>query len=222
MLTNTMRLHHAILFLTALNLQFFPAAAFSADSAWKSVPLIRVAADADDRRIELVTEALGFWNKTLAELGTSFRFGDMELIAFPPISDQLKSMSAANAGGEGPALYPAFMDEIDGNILVLLTGDSIVSFTEHWPAQGKAMIAVRSDRYPPLSLQNIARNVIAHELGHAIGLGHNTDPALLMCGRPATCRPDAFASSTPHFLRLSASEKTQLVRMYLDFDERRR
>jgi predicted Zn-dependent protease len=32
-----------------------------------------------------------------------------------------------------------------------------------------------------MSLPNVPRNVIAHELGHAIGLPHNSDPALLMC-----------------------------------------
>lgn len=49
-------------------------------------------------------------------------------------------------------------------------------------------------QYVPLTLANVARNVIAHELGHAIGLGHNNDAAKLMCGRPAPCRPDVFRS----------------------------
>jgi len=40
-----------------------------------------------------------------------------------------------------------------------------------------------------MNLPNVARNVIARELGHAIGLGHNSDPTMLMCGRPAPCRP---------------------------------
>jgi predicted Zn-dependent protease len=38
-------------------------------------------------------------------------------------------------------------------------------------------------RLYPLTLPNVARNVIAHELGHAIGLSHNDDPNYLMCGR---------------------------------------
>jgi hypothetical protein len=36
----------------------------------------------------------------------------------------------------------------------------------------------------------------------------------LMCGRPASCRPDAFASSTEHFFPLTTAEKAMLVALY--------
>jgi hypothetical protein len=77
-----------------------------------------------------------------------------------------------------------------------------------------ATVMIRTDRVPPLSLPNVARNVIAHELGHAIGLGHNSDPTMLMCGRPAPCRPDVFASSMPRYFPLSSGDQANLLAMY--------
>jgi hypothetical protein len=56
--------------------------------------------------------------------------------------------------------------------------------------------------------------VIAHELGHAIGLGPNSDAAALMRGRAAVCRPDAFASDTARMFPLRSEEKARLPAMY--------
>ncbi len=65
-----------------------------------------------------------------------------------------------------------------------------------------------------MNLPNVARNVIAHELGHAIGLGHNSDPAKLMCGRPAPCRPNLFRCDEARVFPLTDDEKRQLSGMY--------
>jgi hypothetical protein len=61
----------------------------------------------------------------------------------------------------------------------------------------KAVVAIKYYRSAPLTLPNVAHNVIAQQLGRAIGLSDNADPTTLMCGRPALCRPDLFASDRP-------------------------
>jgi hypothetical protein len=66
----------------------------------------------------------------------------------------------------------------------------------------------------PLTLPNVARNVIAQLLGYAIGLSPNADPTTLMCGRPARCPPALFASDRPKYFPLTEAEKVDLRRMY--------
>ncbi len=92
--------------------------------------------------------------------------------------------------------------------------DPFISFARRLPSGARVVVGIRSARRPPLSLPNVGRNVIAHELGHAIGLSHNDDPAMLMCGRPAPCRPAVFQSEVARFFPLTEADKGLLLRLY--------
>ena len=83
------------------------------------------------------------------------------------------------------------------------------------PVEPRAgVVILRAAGIPPLSLPNVARNVVAHELGHVLGLAHNADPAMLMCGRPAPCRPALFRSETTVFFPLTESEQRELAKRF--------
>jgi hypothetical protein len=184
-------------------------------SSWTRIPAIAVLSPAvGDPRVPLVRDAVAFWNRTLAELGSGFRLGTITETTGGLPAELLIGLSSAVVDRVGAPPFPEALQAVPGHLVVALSEADFVSFCQHWWPAEKALVAIKSDRNLPLTLPNVARNVIAHELGHAIGLGHNSDPTMLMCGRPAPCRPNLFASDTEHYFPLTALERATLLNLY--------
>ncbi len=162
----------------------------------------------------MVNEAVDFWNKTLAEIGSGFRLGRVTYTKEMIPADELAARSEAVLAQQGAAAPSASLTKIKGDLIVVLSDGDFVSFTGPFLSDGRRLVALRGYSVPPLTLPNVARNVIAHELGHAIGLGHNDDPNNLMCGRPAPCRPAAFRSNVDRYFPLMEEEKRFLLKLY--------
>jgi hypothetical protein len=192
-----------------------PASAQSVwGTGWKRVPAITVVTASDgDPRLGLVDEAVEFWNQTLTGLGSAFRLGAVTRVKGSMPSGELAAMSASILGQSGTPL-PEMARSWPGDFYVVLSDGAFVSFSSRWLNLQKALVAIRTPNTAPLMFPNVARNVIAHEIGHAIGIGHNADPTKLMCGRPSSCRPDAFRSNTVRYFPLTDDEKAELLRMY--------
>jgi hypothetical protein len=182
---------------------------------WRHTPNVLVVSAAGDPRSRLADEAVTFWNKTLAEIGSGFRLGPITHIVQTIPEEALQSLSRSVLEGPGGAnSIPQALRDPPGDITIFLSRSEFVSFTGPFDASVKRVIGIRGTQFPPMNLPNVALNVITHELGHAIGLGHNSDPSKLMCGRPAPCRPALFRSDTQHVFPLTDDEKHQLRTMY--------
>jgi hypothetical protein len=184
------------------------------DAQWGQVPTITIAAPAQDARIPLALEAVAFWNRQFAGLGTPLRLGNITQTTDTLPANYLARLSAAVLNREPSPEVPERVLQMPGNIILALSDGDFISFAHRLPSGARVMVGIRSDQLPPLKLPNVARNVIAHELGHAIGLGHNDDPTMLMCGRPAPCRPGVFQSDVPRFFPLTEADRGLLLRLY--------
>jgi hypothetical protein len=184
------------------------------DVPWWHTPMVVVVSTTGDPRSRLVDEAVTFWDKTQAEIGSGFRLGSVTHIVQLMPEEALQSLSQSVLGALGGAGISQSLRDPPGDITIYLSRSEFVSFTGPFDANMKRVIGIRGAQFPPMNLPNVALNVITHELGHAIGLGQSSDPSKLMCGRSAPYGPALFRSDTPHIFPLTDDEKRQLRLMY--------
>jgi hypothetical protein len=177
---------------------------------------ITIIGDPNDSRIPPAREAIDHWNHQFLRLRRRTHF-DSAAVGSDSIPDELlRAGSSEVVVGRGPGTSRllATLSNVPADIVIALSQTDLISFSVRWRAGSRGVVGVRRSDIPPLSLPNTVRNVIAHELGHVLGLDHNGDVTTLMCGRPAACRPAAFASASVRFFPLTVADEKRLQKRW--------
>ena len=175
---------------------------------------VMVLGPENDSRVVAVQEAIEYWNEQLAGLNVKLRLGPVSIATLTVPDDVLRRISDNTLAPGRRIELPAPLVHGAGHVNIALSGTDLVSVGYPPSNSRTGFVILRQGDIPPLSLPNVARNVVAHELGHVLGLPHNRDPTLLMCGRPAECRPAAFQSPVKRFFPLTDEEKRALVKRF--------
>ncbi len=176
--------------------------------------VVIITRDADDERVMQTREAVAFWNRTLSDLELGVRLRETDLVVASPDSRALENYArqVSQRGGRLPRgaagpQPPRELIDLQADVVVLLSRQPLMPFA--WPLAGptRYFVAIRAREPRRPGDEKVLRNVIAHELGHTLGLTHNRAPATLMCG---PCSSVAAEENPQEWLPLTEGDRARL------------
>ena len=184
--------------------------------------VVIIAYDTNDVRLPMALDAVEFWNDVMADLALNVRLVEDIRVASPitrALENYARSISQRAGrlrGGPGEPDAPAEITDLGVEAVVLLSRQDLMSFAWPVPRRPGHFVAIEEDRTAMAVNPNIARNIIAHEIGHTLGLRHNRDPTTLMCG---PCRTHELAADRPEYMRLTERDHRRLIERFASRQE---
>ena len=121
-----------------------------------------------DDRVAVAYEAIAFWNQVLTELKLGTRLVGTTLVTTSRSTRVLENYTRQvwqqagrlSPGGPGPK-EPRGLGRLGADVVVFLSGQPTMSFA--WPLRQSPGFFVA------VPAHTVTRNILAHELGHALG-----------------------------------------------------
>ena len=177
--------------------------------------VVIITPDAADERVTSTREAVAFWNRMLSDLELGVRLREAELIIASSRALENYARQVSQRGGRLPRgaagpQPPSELTELQADVVVLLSRQPLLPFA--WPLPSSPgspgyFVAIRAAEPQRQGDDKVLRNVIAHELGHTLGLTHNRATAMLMCG---PCSSAATEDNPQEWLPLTADDRARL------------
>jgi hypothetical protein len=177
-----------------------------------------VAPDADDERVTLTREAVAFWNRELSGLDLGVRLREVDLViasssrALENFARQVSQRGGRLPRGATGPQPPGELTDLQADIVVLLSRQPLMPFAWMLPGSPAYFVAIRTAESRRPSDDKVLRNVIAHELGHTLGLTHHRATATLMCG---PCSSVAAQDTPQEWLPLTVDDQSRLRELHL-------